>query len=151
MEKKDEHLRVNQKQDLYSTIWKFIGYSHTDFKDCFHPTIIMEFCSNETLRDAIEKENKDSHHQNRMIYGIASGMKYLHQQNSIYNDFKSQNILMDESLFLKIADFGLSKMTKISENSSCLNLQSISGLKKTPIYMAPEIMSNKECTKGGDV
>lgn len=74
-------------------------------------------------------------------------MKYLHEQNIIHRDLKSLNILMDDLLCPKIADFGLSKMTTIYEKSSSLNLQSMSHFKGTPSYMAPEILSGEPCSK----
>ena len=78
-------------------------------------------------------------------------MKYLHEQNIVHRDLKTQNTLMDDQLFPKIADFGLSKMTKISENSPSLNAQSIADLKGTPLYMAPEILLGNVYSKEGDV
>ena len=71
------------------------------------------------------------------IFGIASGMKYLHSYGILHRDLKSDSILMDENLFPKIADFGLSKFSN-SEYQS-LNINSEIGLKWTPIYFAPEV------------
>ena len=58
---------------------------------------------------------------------------------------------MDDLLCPKIADFGLSKMMKVSENMPSLNLQSIENTKVTPLYMAPEILNGEPCLKKGDV
>lgn len=79
----------------FPTILKFIGYSPTNFESKFYPTIIMEFCVNDSLADIIEKENKGIAPEGWNdtmklinIYGIAAGMKYLHQQGIIHRDFE---------------------------------------------------------------
>lgn len=58
---------------------------------------------------------------------------------------------MDDLLCPKIADFGLSKMMKVSENMPSLNLQSVENTKVTPLYMAPEILNGEPCSTKGDV
>lgn len=142
----------------HPAILKFIGYSPTNFEGQFYPTIIMEFCVNKTLENIIDMENKglspegwDETKKLINIYGIAAGMKYLHQQGILHRDLKSQNILMDDLLCPKIADFGLSKMTTDSSNSSSMNLQSVNQMKGTPLYMAPEILAGDPYSKEADV
>ncbi|KAK0578538.1 hypothetical protein LWI29_011877 [Acer saccharum] len=54
--------------------------------------------------------------------------------NLYQRDIKCANILVDASGYVKIADFGLAKATKLNDVKSC---------KGTAFWMAPEVVNNK--------
>ena len=138
------------------SILKFYGYSPLNFKGKPKPVIITEYASNGSLADILarERNSKTNHILNDtqkliIIYGIASAMSYLHSHNIIHRDLKPDNILLDEFLFPKIADFGLSKNPdQMLENVS---MKSINDVKGSPIYISPEIWNKCEYTKACDV
>jgi len=71
---------------------------------------------------------------------MARGLAHIHSKKLFHRDVKPENILIslpDESgaVQLKISDFGLCKPT--TENGTC----SASGIKGTPVYTAPEVLS----------
>lgn len=108
----------------HPSIIGFQGFSPTDFKNKPRPTIITEYIPNGTLSNILELEQKglspkcwDDTRKLINIYGIACGLLYLHSNNIIHRDMKPDNILMDEYLFPKIADFGLSKTTVSTSES----------------------------------
>lgn len=45
---------------------------------------------------------------------IACGMAYLESQNYIHRDLAARNILVGENNIVKIADFGLARLTQVS-------------------------------------
>ncbi|KAJ0085098.1 hypothetical protein Patl1_08435 [Pistacia atlantica] len=65
---------------------------------------------------------------------ILQGLKYLHDRNVVHRDVKCANILVDASGYVKLADFGLAKATKLNDVKSC---------KGTAFWMAPEVVNNK--------
>ena len=70
--------------------------------------------------------------------GIAHGMKYLHHHGILHRDLKSPNILLDEHMLPKIADFGLGKFVGESDNEPV----PMTGNTGTPNWMAPEQISS---------
>ncbi|KAE9603904.1 hypothetical protein Lal_00001861 [Lupinus albus] len=65
---------------------------------------------------------------------ILHGLKYLHDRNVVHRDIKCANILVDANGFVKLADFGLAKATKLNDVKSC---------KGTAFWMAPEVVKGK--------
>ena len=62
------------------------------------------FCINKNYRDDIYDEKL----MKKWILDIAKGLKFLHENNVVHRDIKSDNILIDKNGHCKIADFGCS-------------------------------------------
>lgn len=61
-------------------------------------------------------------------------LEYLQKNNVVHRDLKLENILVDENLNLKVADFGFATYKKINKLNS---------YRGTMTYMAPEIKEGK--------
>ncbi|KAB1204458.1 hypothetical protein CJ030_MR8G028146 [Morella rubra] len=85
----------------------------------------------------------------KVAIGAARGLVYLHEDANppiIHRDIKSNNILLDERLNAKVADFGLSKL-KVDSERSYVSTQ----VKGTLGYMDPEYYMTQQLTEKSDV
>ncbi len=73
---------------------------------------------------------------------VVVALEYLHSCNILYRDLKPENLLMDRSGYIKLADFGFSKLMKPGQRT-----YTICG---TPTYQAPEIVSRVGTTAAAD-
>ncbi|GLT99209.1 hypothetical protein SLE2022_166620 [Rubroshorea leprosula] len=102
--------------------------------------LIYEFVPNLSLDqfifDPIKREQLDWERRYKIILDIARGLNYLHEESRvriIHRDLKASNILLDEDMKAKIADFGTARLFARDETQG--NTSKIVG---TYGYMAPE-------------
>ena len=76
-------------------------------------------------------------HHRYFIYQLLRGLKYLHSANILHRDLKPGNLLLNSDCDLKIADFGLARISDPDEPSGFL-----SEYVATRWYRAPEVLLN---------
>ena len=65
--------------------------------------------------------------------GLINGMEFLHFKKVVHRDLKSANVLLKNSSFPIICDFGMSRMIEQSQTMSTFDIGSI-------CWSAPEIL-----------
>ncbi|CAK9168662.1 unnamed protein product [Ilex paraguariensis] len=114
--------------------------------------LVYEYIPNGTLKDALS--GKSGFQLNwmrrlRIALDSAKGLAYMHELANppiIHRDIKSTNILLDDCLNAKVADFGLSKlMEDTSKNYVSTQVKGTMG------YMDPEYYTTQQLSEKSDV
>uniref|UniRef100_A0A0E0P6X9 non-specific serine/threonine protein kinase n=1 Tax=Oryza rufipogon TaxID=4529 RepID=A0A0E0P6X9_ORYRU len=98
------------------------------------PLLVYEYLENGSLDQA--------------IFGIASGLTYLHEESSVrivHRDIKASNVLLDTDLTPKISDFGLAKLYDEKQTHVSTRIAGTLG------YLAPEYAMRGHLSEKADV
>ncbi|SCU83012.1 LANO_0B08108g1_1 [Lachancea nothofagi CBS 11611] len=138
-EELNEHmLEIDLLKNLrHENIVKYHGFiqkSHQLF-------ILLEYCSQGSLRDLIKRGPVDENECKTYIKQTLHGLRYLHEQGVIHRDIKAANLLLDDQNVVKLADFGVS--TRV--NSMAMTYAG------SPNWMAPEVMIGQGASTVSDV
>ncbi|KAK1626379.1 hypothetical protein QYE76_000694 [Lolium multiflorum] len=131
--------------------------------------LVYEYIPNGTLKESLTGNSGlllDWKRRLRVMLGAAKGIAYLHEHADppiVHRDIKSSNILLDERLTAKVADFGLSKL--LGEDGRGHVTTQVKGtmvsfmhrpvhtkaFKLLPGYLDPEYYMTEQLTKKSDV
>ncbi|KAL0674968.1 hypothetical protein Bca4012_002949 [Brassica carinata] len=114
--------------------------------------LVYEYIPNGSLRDSLSGKSGirlDWTRRLKIALGSGKGLAYLHELADppiIHRDIKSNNILLDENLTAKVADFGLSKIVGDPEKTHVTTQ-----VKGTMGYLDPEYYMTNQLTEKSDV
>ena len=144
----------------HPNIVNFYGITFHD--NCFG--IIMEFIPCGNLEGLVLSEPEPQNEtqiswkiRSRFFVEIADALDYLHFDNPkvpyVHGDLKPQNILLTESLTIKLADFGAATIAKRTGSLSITTTNRYANTQHTELYTAPEFLKEptKQKTRGMDV
>ena len=73
---------------------------------------------------------------------LVMGIQSLHSKNVLHRDLKSANVFLTSNKFIKIGDFGISKV---------LDATSAKTFVGTPYYLSPEMVEGKPYSTKADI
>uniref|UniRef100_A0A6N2MRV7 non-specific serine/threonine protein kinase n=1 Tax=Salix viminalis TaxID=40686 RepID=A0A6N2MRV7_SALVM len=80
----------------------------------------------------------------QLALDLSRGLSYLHSKKIVHRDVKTENMLLDATRTLKIADFGVARV-------EAQNPRDMTGETGTLGYMAPEVLDGKPYNRKCDV
>ncbi|KAI8786695.1 spermatozoon-associated protein kinase isoform X1, partial [Biomphalaria glabrata] len=138
--KQVEHT-LNEKRLLGSvTNCPFIVKLVMAFKDTTNLYMVMEFAPGGELFRLIRRKGRVPEAWAQFYSAqVAMALQYLHNANVLYRDLKPENLLVDSTGYIKMADFGFAK--RVHQTWTLCG---------TPQYIAPEMILNKGYGKSVD-
>jgi serine/threonine protein kinase len=106
------------------------------FEDQENYYMVFEYLQHGDIACQIQNEYFEYEENLKKFYlKILKGLNYIHDRSVVHRDIKPDNILLDEHMEPKIADFGISSIYN--------SLKPIKDTGGTPIYLAPEVIRSK--------
>ncbi|XP_029794702.1 serine/threonine-protein kinase SIK1 [Suricata suricatta] len=110
-------------------------YQVMETKDMLY--IVTEFAKNGEMFDYLTSNGHLSENEARKkFWQILSAVEHCHSHHIVHRDLKTENLLLDGSMDIKLADFGFGNFYKSGEP--------LSTWCGSPPYAAPEVFEGKE-------
>lgn len=123
-----------EKRILQSVQFPFTTTITAGFTDNVYVYFVMAFESGGELFSLIRKSRSLSETLSKFYAGqVILGLEYLHHCSVIHRDVKPENIFISREGYIKLGDYGFSKLIKSRTWTLC----------GTPEYIAPEIILSK--------
>ncbi|OMO77485.1 hypothetical protein CCACVL1_14992, partial [Corchorus capsularis] len=121
-----------------------------------HLYLIYEYMENGSLSDHLHDPALKGHlplswtARARIALDAARGIEYIHDHTKaryVHRDIKTSNILLDQGLGAKVADFGIARLVERSNEEQVVATRLVG----TPGYIAPESARELQMTSKTDV
>merc|ERR1712045_937811 len=98
--------------------------------------IVMEYVEGGLLFDLCQNMGAMGEDAGRFfLHQMLNSVEYMHNLRVVHRDLKLENILIDDNMNLKVADFGF---------ACCKSIDTLNSYRGTMTYMAPEIKEGKQ-------
>ncbi len=142
--------------ELFEREWNVLaGISHPNIVDILDtgeyaehghrkPFFVMPLLPGATLEHLIKTSNQrlTVDRTVEIICQACRGLQAAHEQGLVHRDLKPSNIFVMDDDTVKIIDFGVVHLADV---------RTVTGLKGTPLYMAPEQLDGKPATALSDI
>ncbi|XP_065875262.1 serine/threonine-protein kinase 54-like isoform X2 [Euphorbia lathyris] len=137
------------KNLTHPNVCKFIGgiAGTLDGSEADMCCIVSEYESGGTLKSYLINNHKRKLNFKtvmQLALDLARGLSYLHSKNIVHRSVKTESMLLDENLTIKISDFGVARFQALIPNE-------MTGCTGSYGYMAPEVFFNEPYNRKCDV
>ena len=137
---------MNEKNAMLLCNHPFILKLVTTMKDAANVYMVLELCLGGELFSYLhsppdrEVDQIPEAHAQFYAGNVCCAFGHMHDRNILYRDLKPENLLIDETGYLKVVDFGFAKVVQEFTYTLC----------GTPEYLAPELVLGSGHGKGVD-
>jgi len=112
--------------------------------------IVMEFIKGRELKDFFDaKERFELKESVHIMCELCDALHFAHEAGVVHRDIKPANVMIDSSGRVKLADFGVARITDADRNASEKTQAGV--VIGTPAYMSPEQLEGNEIDRRTDI
>jgi eukaryotic-like serine/threonine-protein kinase len=111
--------------------------------------LVMEFIRGRSLRDWMNQTLIPPPQIFAVMHGVLQALDYAHRQHIVHRDMKPENVLISDEGMVKVADFGIARLT---DDSGVGGTATKTGTTVgTPQYMSPEQVASSKVDGRSDL
>ena len=111
--------------------------------------IVLEFVRGKSLRDRINQGLLPMPQTFAVMHGVLQALDYAHRHSIVHRDMKPENVLLSDEGNVKVADFGIARLTDdTGAGSTATKTGTTVG---TPQYMSPEQVASSKVDGRSDL
>jgi serine/threonine-protein kinase len=111
--------------------------------------LVMEFIRGRSLRDWLNERAIPPPQVFAVMHGVLQALDYAHRHSIVHRDMKPENVLISDEGMVKVADFGIARLT---DDSGVGGTATKTGTTVgTPQYMSPEQVASSKVDGRSDL
>jgi eukaryotic-like serine/threonine-protein kinase len=111
--------------------------------------IVLEFVRGKSLRDLVNQGPIPMPQTFAVMHGVLQALDYAHKHAIVHRDMKPENVLVSDEGNVKVADFGIARLTDDSGSGSTATKTGTTV--GTPQYMSPEQVASSQVDGRSDL
>eukprot|EP00484_Ammonia_sp_Unknown_P012962 CAMPEP_0197072040 /NCGR_PEP_ID=MMETSP1384-20130603/209895_1 /TAXON_ID=29189 /ORGANISM="Ammonia sp." /LENGTH=782 /DNA_ID=CAMNT_0042510853 /DNA_START=136 /DNA_END=2484 /DNA_ORIENTATION=- len=132
---------LNEKKVMQMLDCPFLVNLRGTYKDEYRVYFLLEVCLGGELFTILRKMRSFDEPTAKFYSAcVVEAFNYMHDRDIIYRDLKPENLVLTDTGYLKVTDFGFAKIVPNKTFTLC----------GTPDYLAPEIVTGQGHGKGVD-